>query len=77
MDIDDFVVVMEKKHPLADRRRIRPAELARETIFTMSRETNPGMFDLVNFIFMSNGITPNINDDCNDHFTTIMLVRMG
>lgn len=75
--IDDFVVVMEKSHPLAGRRRVRPAELAREKIFTMSRETNPGMFDLVNFIFMSNGITPNINDDCNDHFTTIMLVRMG
>ena len=75
--IDDFVVVMEKNHPLAGRQRVRPAELAREKIFTMSREANPGMFDLINFIFMSNGITPNLNDDCNDHFTTIMLVRMG
>lgn len=75
--VDDFVVVMSKTHHLAKERSVTPVQLAQEKIFTMSRESNPGMFDLINFLFMSNGITPNINDTCNNHFTTIMLVRTG
>lgn len=75
--VDDFVVMMCKNHPLASEKKVTPNQLAREKIFTMSRETNPGMFDLINFIFMSNGVMPNINDSCNSHFTTIMFARMG
>lgn len=69
---DDFYAVMNMNHPLAEKEEVSIEELGKETILTMSRRSNPGMYELIRYLFMHNGITPNINDSSNTHATTLL-----
>lgn len=74
---DHFFVILKKDHSLAKYKKISPQMLQGETVLLMGREFNPGMFDIVNHLFMSNGITPKLNDSSNNLDITLMLAQMG
>lgn len=69
---DDFCAVMNMKHRLTEKKDVSIEDLGKETILTMSRRSNPGMYELIRYLFMHNGITPSINDSSNSHATTLL-----
>ena len=75
--IDPFKVVLNKNHPLTIHDSITPQMMTKEKILTMSRKANPGMFDMITHLFMSNGIVPQINDTSNHHYTTLLLASIN
>lgn len=69
---DDFYAIMNKNHPLTEKEVVTMDDLEKETILTMNRQSNPGMYKLLRYLFLHNGITPNINDTSNSHETTLL-----
>ena len=70
---DDFLAIMPRKHRFAQRRSIRPTELAEEP-FVMS---NAGCEDEVREIFQSNGVAPRIAFSVRDPAALLAMVREG
>lgn len=70
-------VVMAKSHRLAGESRITVEMLENETVNLLSREYNPGFFDLVEKLFLAKGRTPILNTTSNDRRSTILMVRLG
>lgn len=69
---DDFYAIMNKNHPLTEKEEVTMEDLEKETILTMNRQSNPGMYKLIRYLFLHNGITPNINDTSNSHESTLL-----
>lgn len=74
---DPFQIVMHKEHFLADKESITIPMLSHECILVMNRKENPGMFDMIQHLFLSHKMMPNINDSSNHHLTTLMLAAMN
>ncbi|SHJ25939.1 LysR family transcriptional regulator [Parasporobacterium paucivorans] len=74
---DPFKLVLNKNHPLAIFDSVTPQMLVNEKILTMNRKANPGMFDMITHLFMSNGIVPLLNDNSNHHYTTLLLASIN
>ncbi len=74
---DPLYVGMRKSHQLAGLRKVKLNMLAHEKIILMTRQANPGMFDMIHHLFMSRGIPPLIQETTNDLMTSIMMARIG
>jgi DNA-binding transcriptional LysR family regulator len=70
---DDFLAIMPRKHRFAQRRSIKPTELAEEP-FVMS---NAGCEDEVREIFHRNGVAPKIAFSVRDPAALLAMVREG
>lgn len=73
---DPFMVVMHRDHSLASVQSITIPMLKHETIVMMNRNANPGMFDMIQHLFLSHSLVPMIHDQSNHHITTMMLAAM-
>lgn len=73
---DPFLVVLHKTHELASEERLTIPMLKNETIIVMNRRINPGMFDMIQHLFMSHNIVPHLNDDSDHHITSLMYTVM-
>lgn len=74
---DPLFAVVSAEHPLADAPALTIEQIAQETILLMSRQENPGMFDMVNHMFLAKGFSPIINDSTNDLFSSVLMARLG
>lgn len=74
---DDFYAIMSKEHRLTEKEEVSMEDLEKETILTMSRQSNPGMYSLIRYMIMHNGITPSINDTSNSHESTLLQAAYG
>ena len=70
-------VVLPEEHPLANRKKITLDLLENETIFLLSRASNPGFFDVVQKMFLAKRMTPLLDTSVNDRHSSILLVRLG
>ena len=74
---DDFYAIMSKEHRLTEKDEVSMEDLEKETILTMSRQSNPGMYSLIRYMIMHNGITPSINDTSNSLESTLLQAAYG
>lgn len=74
---DPFKVIMHHDNPLSLYSVLTPKMLCNQQIFVMNRESNPDMFDMINHLFLSNGIVPHLNDHSNHHATTLLHAAMN
>lgn len=75
--IDPFKLVVNTNHPLAKKNFVTPVMLKDETILTMNRNSNPGIFDMITHLFLSNGIVPFLHDNSNHYYTTLLLASIN
>ena len=74
---DPFYVAMPASHKLADAGKLTMDDIANETIIIMSRESNPGFFDLIQNLYLSRGLPLLVNSNSNDRMSTIMMCEIG
>lgn len=74
---EDFYAIVSERHPLASQSVVELSQLANERILAMSRETNPGMFDMITHLFMAYDVLPDFIATANCHETTLMRARMN
>jgi DNA-binding transcriptional LysR family regulator len=74
---DKIHVLLPAGSRLARRKAITVDQLADETILMVSREVNPGFFDVVQKLFFSKGITPIMNTISNERMSVVFKVRLG
>ena len=70
-------VVVTEEHRFAQVEKVSLEDLSNETILLLSREYNPGFFDVINTMFLSKGITPLLNTNATDRMTTLLMVQLG
>jgi DNA-binding transcriptional LysR family regulator len=70
-------VVLSEEHPFAKKKKVTVDMLAHETIILISREYNPGFFDVVSHMFHQKGITPLLNTTPNDRMSILLMVQIG
>lgn len=73
---DPFLVVLHRSHGLAEAKTLTVPMLKNETIIVMNRRVNPGMFDMIQHLFLSHGIIPRLNDDSDHHITSLVYAVM-
>ncbi|MCI8993999.1 MAG: LysR family transcriptional regulator [Eubacterium sp.] len=74
---DPFMVVLHEDHPLAKEKEITIPMLRQELILLMNRKDNPGMFDMIQHLFLAHNMVPNTNDYSNHHLSTLILAAMN
>ncbi|MCL6478931.1 MAG: LysR family transcriptional regulator [Peptococcaceae bacterium] len=74
---DPLYIVAPIHHHLANEPKINLKMISNEPLILMKRKVNPGMFDSVNQLCMSNGFTPKIIEYANDIMTQIMMAQIG
>jgi DNA-binding transcriptional LysR family regulator len=74
---DPIYVFLPLGHPLAGESAITVEMLADETINIVSREINPGYFDVIQMLFYRKGIAPFMNTDFNERKSILFMVRIG
>lgn len=74
---EDFYAIVSNQHPFAGQSIVEVSQLANERILAMSRESNPGMFDMITHLFMAYDILPDFIATANCHETTLMRARMN
>lgn len=74
---EDFYAIVSERHPFAERQLIEVSDLANEHILAMSRDSNPGMFDMITHLFMAYDVLPDFIATANCHETTLMRARMN
>lgn len=74
---DPLYICVPETHHLAAHKSVTIDMVASEILLMMSRNTNPGMFDMVHHLYMLRGYPPIINDSANDLNTIIMMARIG
>jgi DNA-binding transcriptional LysR family regulator len=74
---DPLYIVMSRNHPLSSQTSLTVDMISEEVVILMNRQTNPGMFDVVNSLFQRKGYTPIINDSSNELLTTVMMAQIG
>ena len=70
---DPFYLVTHRSNPLANEKEITVPMLKNETIIMMNRQYNPGMYDMIQHLFLLNKIIPKVYDYCNSHLTSLLL----
>ena len=74
---DTLVAALPARHPLAARRRIRPAELAASPLVIFPREKAPGLHDDILGLFTAAGASPDIWQEAIQMQTILSLVAAG
>lgn len=74
---EEIYAIVSERHPFAKKDIIELSELSNEPILAMSRETNPGMFDIITHLFMAYETLPKLISTANCHETTLMRARMN
>lgn len=73
---DPFKLVLHRDHPLAGLQTVSLQQIKNETLILMNRDANPGMFDMVNHMYMEEGIIPIILNRTNNHNMAVLQVAM-
>jgi DNA-binding transcriptional LysR family regulator len=74
---DPFYFAVPTGHWLAKNESIKFNQVANETILIMSRESNPGFYDLTQRLYMAHGVAPRLNTTSNDRISIMMMARIG
>lgn len=74
---EPFVIVLPKDHALAQRARVRLADLKREPFVAYGRHWAPGFFDRIVRFCSNAGFTPNIVQETGEMYTAVALVAAG
>jgi DNA-binding transcriptional LysR family regulator len=74
---EPFVLVVPKTHRLADKQRVRLAELADEDFVMYERQYAPGFHDVISGMLRNAGIIPRISQTAGEMPTLISLVDSG
>ncbi|MDR1816114.1 MAG: LysR family transcriptional regulator [Clostridiales Family XIII bacterium] len=74
---DPFYVAFSDAHPLAKEKKITLDRIEGETILLMSREANPGFFDVIQRFCLAHGMTPLLNATSNERMATLFMARIG
>ena len=74
---DPYYFAVPAGHRLAEKKSLTFDMIQDETILIMTREANPGFYDLVQRLYMANERTPLLNATSNDRIATILMARIG
>lgn len=74
---DPFCIAFPKGHFLEKESKVTLDMIENEPIILMTRESNPGFYDITQKLFAAKGFTPRIAVASNDRMATLMMVRMG
>jgi len=74
---DPLVVALPEGHPLAERRRIRPADLQGEPMVTVRRDVEPVWADACNTWLRAAGVAPRLVQEPDSKLAVLGLVSAG
>lgn len=72
-----FIVALSRKHPFANRKSLRVAELARESFIAFTRSSEPVIRDTVISMCRSAGFSPRIAQEASQIQTVLGIVASG
>lgn len=70
-------IAVARDHPFAGMKSVTLTQVAQDELILMNRGANPGLFDMVQSIFLAKGVTPRYNDTSNDIYTSLMMAEIG
>jgi len=74
---DQLLAIVPSSHRFAKEKSVTYEKLSKETIVIVSREVNPGYYDVIQKLFLSKGFMPIFNTASNERMSAVFKVRTG